>query len=284
MNLKSLFDYKVSLASHHVVFALKGGMGNQLFQLAAALNYCILNHRCFSLDLVKGRWDFSLEFLNISPNKCYQPTLENGKLTISSGKCEIHKIRIRPEAVYKEPHFHFSEIPNLGFVYFDGYWQSPKHFRMIQCSFKEMVREKLALSVFPDQGSLNMHVRLGDMAFDKQSREFHGIQPESYFINSINRFKIDYNKVCIVSESINDVSHFYPNLYANISKFKCGSALEDFVFLSQSHRLVISHSTFSWWAGFLSSGEVIAPRNWFSDRTLQTTSIKDLFPKHWTVI
>jgi hypothetical protein len=49
-------------------------------------------------------------------------------------------------------------------------------------------------------------------------------------------------------------------------------------------KIVISNSTFGWWGAWLSAGEVIAPKKWFSDLGLQIRNTKDLFPENWTLI
>lgn len=273
-----------TISRNHVFFYLKGGFGNQLFQLAKAINFSFVNDTCFSLHTVKGRWDFSLQFMDIVESSCYKPLLISGNLELATGNClNPNSEIVDKDKCYKEPTFHYSETPSSDFRIFDGYWQSEKHFRDVKSSFANFVKLKLNLNQFPDQNHINVHVRLGDMAGNKQALSFHGIQPEAYFLTALKHFSKG-SDIQIVCQDIEEVERFYPNLFKIADKFRSSSRNLDFALLAQSKNLIISHSTFSWWAAYLSSGRVVAPRSWFSDETMKVVSTKDLYLDTWKVI
>jgi hypothetical protein len=58
----------------------------------------------------------------------------------------------------------------------------------------------------------------------------------------------------------------------------------DFVELASSPNIIISNSTFGWWAAWLGEGNVVAPKQWFSEYGLMDRSTKDLFLENWKLL
>lgn len=58
-----------------------------------------------------------------------------------------------------------------------------------------------------------------------------------------------------------------------------GSPLEDIRTLASSDFLIISRSTFSWWAAAISDAVVIAPDPWFPSRSRDESA--DMLPSKW---
>ena len=92
-------------------------------------------------------------------------------------------------------------------------------------------------------------------------------------------------ELIIVCENSQDLSHQYPILYKRASKIRSSKNLfEDFAILSRSSRLVISNSTFSWWAAFLSNADTVAPKQWFAPGTALESQTKNLYLSKWQLI
>lgn len=269
---------------NHVVFALKGGLGNQLFQFSCAVSYSARYGRCFSLNLVQGNWNFALTNWKVKHSVCYRAEICEGELVLRRGDCKAQEFPSFKFSEYLESAFDFRELPNVSHTYFDGYWQSAKYFESIVEPLKVYLKKGLAIKDSIDERTVVVHVRLGDMATDKQAREFHGIQDESYFLRGIDSFHSARRTICIVTQDSNQVASFYPRLYAIASVFQSSDRITDLSFLASARCLVISHSTFSWWGAFLSGGQVVAPKMWFSPKVMSQTSTTDLFPSEWKVL
>jgi hypothetical protein len=64
----------------------------------------------------------------------------------------------------------------------------------------------------------------------------------------------------------------------------CGTEIEDFISLAECKEHIISNSTYSWWAAYLSNGKVVAPSEWFAGALAKRCSTKDLLPENWILI
>jgi hypothetical protein len=64
----------------------------------------------------------------------------------------------------------------------------------------------------------------------------------------------------------------------------CGTEIEDFIALAECKENIISNSTFSWWAAYISGGKVVAPKEWFAGALAKRCSTKDLLPENWILI
>lgn len=130
-----------------------------------------------------------------------------------------------------------------------------------------------------------MHLRLGD--YLKEGK--FGIPSEDYFHSAINRLKADatqIQKLILFTDSPEIIMRYIPNVANSSVLFdppKNFEALENMIVMSCAENFIISNSTYSWWAAFLSLGsnpKVYAPVPWFHDLEVPV----GLIPTNWIAV
>lgn len=153
--------------------------------------------------------------------------------------------------------FNMDQIYNhSGKIFIDGY---PQRYEFYFFN-KENIRKWLKIENenqydFPDDDDIVMHIRLGDyMNYGWQ-------MPIEYYqsILEIEKYKNCY----IITDDPNrpELKKLIDSgcIIKDNSKFGTMQHMADFVFAKKSKKLVLSPSTFSWWAGFLGEGLVYFP-------------------------
>jgi len=270
-----------------VIPNLKGGLGNQMFQIATTYAYA----QKHGLD-----WgvNYNLQHYCIqghNPNR-YKDTLFKN----------IPEKRVNMEnfKTYSEPKFSYTEIPLLDTTHnivLDGYFQSEKYFSdesvraYIQntlFSVPNDVYSKVVSSIQKIKERLGydsligIHVRRGDY---KVYSSTHPLCPPSYYKDAIRiiRSKIKDQKMGILlfTDDPNSVfSEFNFEENDNVIFFNGSSELEDLCGLSLCDNLVICNSSFSWWGSYLGNPRyVVAPTKWFG--VDGPKDFHDVFRKDW---
>jgi len=273
---------------------LKGGLGNQLFQIFATISYAL---RC---KLVFKFQDFSYLISGKNKRVTYWDTLFNDvkKLLLVNS--------LPPVMLIKEPHFHFTPIPTHNFnnnndFCLDGYYQSHKYFQkdfLTICRMLKIDKKRNAiLNKYKDVLSLDkcisIHFRLGDY---KQVQHVHPIMTNEYYENALGYietqskdsypctkvlFFCEDEDIDTVLESISYLKEKFPELVYE----RCPSDLQDWeqlLLMSCCQHNIIANSTFSWWGAYLNTNPgnmVCYPSIWFAEGNKMDT--RDLFPSEW---
>jgi hypothetical protein len=231
---------------------LHGGLGNQLFQIAAAIGAAERNQSAVAFDFSQH-----LAYTQGCPPTSYRSNLfrrlTNGRLSLRS-PCFVEN-----PACIQLP-------PNQQDLILHGYFHSLDYFADAQVAIAQLLgldpvvlaqaRSKYNLASQPNCG---VHVRRGDYLSNPPANLYS--LPDDYFLAAIAKLPTDtllvvcsddiaYCKIlfegfdCIFSQELTDVGDFY--------------------LLAACDRQIISNSTFSWWASYLSPSRVpaIAPRQW----------------------
>jgi Glycosyl transferase family 11. len=283
-----------------IIVKLIGGLGNQLFQYAAAYSLSRVHQTNLKIDITAFK-DYKLR----------SPELEKFNLDLQYATSnEINNLKTRGfidklinfissekrKKEYKEKFFHFdNKFFQLGSnVYLSGYFQSEKYFYNV----KEELRNKLNLSLLNyrvsntilndinSNNSIAIHVRISDYA-KPENNEYHGILSSVYYKAAIQYLqnKFPHSKYYVFSDDLEKANQLFENI--NIIKYQLietGNSLTDFYLMSQCKHNIIANSSFSWWAAWLNPNPdkmVIAPKNWFNKGPQDT---QDLFPPSWTLI
>lgn len=278
-----------------IIARIKGGLGNQFFVYATA--YAL--SKKFDTDLLldphiyltsyKLR-DYSLTKFNIG-NQNYLVTdrIESGNLSLFFYKV-LRKIKLRilnPLTITEKDPFELMIFEDKTFqnnLYLDGYWQNYRYFNNYKEDLqKQFIPNKEELSAetnrlkneIIENHGIVVHVRRGDyitfkggscldLSYYKKSidhiRRFDPTARVYFFSDDINYIKENFNDV--------DNSFIIPETFTDI---------ESFYLMSQGRHFVISNSTFSWWAAYLSNYQkdsiIVAP--------VLSIWKESFYPDHW---
>jgi len=251
---------------------LMGGLGNYLFQVAAAYAY----GKRYSKDLVFDYTKSSGPHNNV---ETYELNILNG--VNLRGKLEF-------STILNEPGFHFHEIPNFADnVILNGYFQSEKYFsdcaeeiRRLFTSYSIGVSDELNL-ILSQNTTCSVHVRRGDFA---KFPEHHPLQQMSYFESAMGM--MPKNSMFLVFSDDIDWCKMNFSENHNIKFVEGNRDYEDLYLMSLCNHNITSNSTFSWWGSWLNSNPqkiVVAPKNWFGT-AYSHISTSDLYCPGWIVI
>lgn len=153
--------------------------------------------------------------------------------------------------------FDMEKIYNhLGKIIIKGY---PQRYDFYSFNKKNIVKwlkiENEKLYDFPDEDDIVMHIRLGDYA------NYGWNLPIEYYENILKKEK--YKNAYILTDQLNnqEINKLidFGCIIKDNSKFGEMQTIADFVFLKNAKKIIISSSTFSWWASFLGNGTVYFP-------------------------
>jgi len=290
-----------------IIVQLMGGLGNQMFQYAAARRLAKKNQTTMKMDLgfLLDRTprenfvyrDYQLNLFNIQ-EKIADPdeaAFFSGRQSgfFQKGVTRFKTGCLLEKPVYvQEPHVHF--YPELlsapKNAYLDGYWQSEKYFKDIETiiraefTFRKDLDEKcqeLARKI-QSVNSLCVNVRRGDFV----ANPTHGTMRIQYYQDGLKRLvdKISSLQIFVFSD---DIQWCKQNLIFETPTFFVGDDYAGEKFGDYLHLMtlckyfIIPNSAFGWWAAWLCSfpeKTIIAPKQWFQDDQHDT---RDVIPDHW---
>lgn len=284
---------------------LMGGLGNQMFQYAAARSLALRHNVPLKLDLSflessqvgNTPRQFALECFAISATKAshYEVMLmsargENRPKSIFFSA--IQKILCCSQ--YSERFFHFDPevlcLPDK--VYLEGYWQSERYF----VEHAELIRREFTVKhpllgrniEFADEiasvNAISLHVRRGDYVTDTTTNAVHGVCAPDYYRKAAEMVArgVENPRFFLFSD---DPGWAADNLKLSHPVVCIGHNIdaphEDLRLMSLCKHHIIANSSFSWWGAWLSGNPdkiVIAPKRWFNNPAINTD---DLTPARW---
>lgn len=280
-----------------IIARLQGGLGNQLFQYAAAKALSVKLNTPFKLETITSlQKDKRREIaLNDLHTKFELATKKEIKQFVFFPSLYRHRPGFFANFgrhIYREPHFHFDRnFFNLNDpVFLDGFWQSPLYFKDIEDSIRQdfTVKEELIKNVkekgkeLESSTSVAVHIRRGDF-LNPKAVAYHGVLNAAYYLNALTliREKVPGASICYFSDDIEWVKKNLPAGNGEYISSFTRSAIEDFYLMTKCRHHIIANSSFSWWTAWLNDNPgktVIAPKKWFADERINTI---DLIPKEW---
>lgn len=284
-----------------VIVRIEGGLGNQLFQYAAARSLADRLDCELALDLRSlvdnGDRPFQLDLYRIRARVATPQQLANlpdwrssrwGRLrsSLSQRMPAILSYPVFwPRSFAYDPRFERISRP----VYQVGYWQSEKYFdwnraRLLQDI--QLVNPILATTPWLEQilntRSVALHIRRGDYVSNAAAAQFHGLCDMVYYHTAVQALKQQFPDIHVFVFS-DEPDWARANLRLDVPTFyvDANPGQVDLELMRQCRHHVVANSSFSWWAAWLceSVGQVVhAPRRWFADPTTDTS---DVVPENW---
>lgn len=209
---------------------------------------------------------------------------KKNQLPYDFAKMKNGGVKIEELATYKEPFFHYCEIPPMDNILLDGYWQSKKYFD----DFKDEVVDLFDFKVEKLlQGWCGVHVRRGDYL---KCPEHHPPQSAFYYLESMNHVSKEtgIKNFMIFSDDI----PWCKEMFGGISRHQIGyrygyDEISDLLTLSSCAHIIMSNSSYSWWAQYLNPNPdkiVVAPKKdrWFGPALPH--DVKDLYDDKWFLL
>ena len=279
---------------------LFGGLGNQLFQYFAGLIAAKSNKLNLEVDF---RWMDKGKFHNESDIRDFKFTSNvKGSINNRDSKYDFFSDRIITKLSQKSKpianYFYLNVPANPGYIDLTkvkpgfelrGYYQTFRYYEDFVRNFgvpdwnlnfesqqyKEL-KQQLELRKF-----IAVHVRGGD--YLKKQNIYHRLDTV-YYSNSLQNLQNSLGDLPVVV--FTDDFNYFKKLLKDFKKIeiieqKDLRASEVMVLMSLANGIVISNSTFSYWAAIINSGEsIIAPSKWYKDKTVDTY----MYPLKWKLI
>jgi hypothetical protein len=280
-----------------IIARLQGGLGNQLFQYAAARALATRLNKPFKLETITSLQKDKLRHIALNDFRAAfeLATTEEVKQFVYFPSLYRHKPAFFSRLgkhVYREPHFHFDpcffELNDP--VLIDGFWQSPLYFKDIEATLRQdfTIKEELVQRVkekgkeLASKPSVAVHIRRGDFLKPRPAA-YHGVLDTDYYSKAIELLaeKVPDLSVHYFSDDIKWVQQNLPAYNAEFVSSFTRSAIEDFYLMTRCRHNIIANSSFSWWPAWLNDNPgkiVIAPKKWFAVSHINTG---DLIPAGW---
>lgn len=289
-----------------IISRITSGLGNQLFQYAAARHLALKNKTDLYLDLSYYRQTYATDTprsFKLGQFSVPYRMLHQSPLRYVSKATKLLPNRSLPPVFLflKEKHFHFDEqVVNAraNCITLDGFWQSEAYFRDNAAT----IRRELTLTGTPSpefgyyQQLINntpvpvsIHIRRGDYVNHPEFSKTFGFVGLDYYAQALDQLteRFDTIRLFVFSDDKAWVRENLPLPDDTVFVQNTGpdSDVADLVLMSHCRHHIIANSSFSWWGAWLNPNPdklVITPRQWYKQQP--TWNIKDLLPSTWLAL
>jgi hypothetical protein len=174
-----------------------------------------------------------------------------------------------------------------------GYFQDYRYVDPVRDELLNRLRrsQKFQHSFKSRNDCVSVHVRCGDYISSQINRSIYGMPSVDYYVQATKRLlqSSQTKSVIIVSDepelAWNLIGCELLKIQGVSISVSSGTSLEDFLLLSTSRAIVMSNSTYCWWAAWVAyhqnSAEVIYPQPWYADKSFDSRGLS--FP-HWCAV
>jgi hypothetical protein len=247
---------------------LKGGIGNQLFQISTTYAHALENN-----DIAVFDFDKCYTPMQGCKSTKYKDTIFKNVKTTKDFICKNN---------YTELKHSYDTIPYSENLLLDGYFQSELYFKnkreevinLYNLSYRKNEIEEFIKTI--PRPIVSVHIRRGDYL---SHNHIYNILTHDYYKQAMDIYK--NCSFLFISDDIEFVKQNYPNSY--YSTFN--DEMIDLILMSLCDHNIIANSTFSWWGAWLNKNDnktVVGPKKWFSDQS--DIDSKNIIPKSWIQI
>lgn len=271
------------METSYVLPVRKGGLGNQMFQVAAAIVYqeekgktILIPNEFFNSHNYKKQ-EYADTIFSYFPNRVDVALDQTTIDKFLSWSFTQHPVEVgfqpwKPEDISGNVLLH---------GYFQYYPILEPHEKKIREIFLKGLKPLVTHS--PSKDLVGLHVRRGDYFVHPHS-DFLPVQGVEYYKKAIEYFDIETKTFCIFSDDMDwcKQQEIFQNLPHKIfmdepDECKC------LALMTLCHGgFICANSTFSWWGAFLGAFSVqtpiLVPVNWFKGHVV------NLFPKGWIIL
>ena len=177
--------------------------------------------------------------------------------------------------------------------YLDGFWQCENYFKEVVNVLKNDFSCRFTLDKFNVDmeakiraaNAVSIHIRRGDYIHNATAKKFHGICSLDYYKKAVELIskKLTDPHFFIFSDDMqwvaNNFNVDFPSTIVDINNGNSGA--KDIQLIRSCKHHIIANSSFSWWGAWLGNFNgkiVIAPKVWFADLSVDTSTI---LPETW---
>lgn len=291
-----------------VIVRLTGGLGNQLFQYAAALRLAAATGSPLKLDISSFRRDPKRAYA-LAPFTVSATIADRSEIAMFQGRERVRlakwrayeslPVKLRRWHWIKQRSLYFSSevLQVKGNVYLDGNWQSEAYFNDIakqvrgEFTLREPAsetNERMARAITSNSSAVSLHIRRGDYVADKATRSIHEVCSLGYYRKALQHVAEAISRPHIFVFS-DDPAWARENLLLPFPTTVIGhnppeQGHEDLRLMSLCRHHIIANSSFSWWGAWLCrypNKIVYAPGKWYN---LTYYNVTDIVPREWRLV
>jgi hypothetical protein len=273
-----------------IEIVFRGGIGNQLFQYAAAKalmqkgDILLFNLDSYKNDYVKrqfGLFNYVISGIHnekilvnslLKKDTFFRQWLKNRGLLVDISEDQYAD----KEQIQKALKF---------YSILNGYWQSELYFETIKSELIDQFRPRVSFAlpdIFSQKNTVAVHVRRTDYLVNER----YGVLSMDYYNKAMQFFKTKiFNPIFIIFSD--DLEWCKKNMLDdNLFYFEDSKFSADYFqlyFMSNCSHNIIANSSFSWWSAWLNSNKqkiIVRPQNPFLDNKLFN---ENYYPESWYV-
>jgi hypothetical protein len=294
--------YTLTSANTMITCNVKGGLGNQLFQICATIAYAMRKKMPFMFS-------YKQEIAGETPRPMYWNTLLRCLKNYTNYHGLITDATLESFTEYRGEHG-YKEIPGFEYphVRLDGFFQSYKYFQAEYSRIYELLdidtlKSELTITDSSREvPTISLHFRIGDYI---NKRCYHPVLPLIYYQRALQHIierapAAKHARVIVFYEErdrqlVNDSITQLQRVFTTLS-FEFVDEPSDWkqmLYMSKCTHHIIANSTFSWWGATFASSDiggnitpdkiVCYPSIWYGHQLYYITTA-DLFPPNWSKI